>query len=230
MGARSQEALKKRADKRGMTVEEYVKYDREKNKEREKKNKERDGEGAASGEARNVDSAERPAKRQNLSASAFHAASAPATKSASQLGDWTCPNCKFSNFVTRAKCKQCETAAPSDTERQRVLERRKLRKEEKKANVDPSRAWEGTANVSKEKLDDNKRLREQYQADKEALSAEERTRAEALLARDERKRAKKEQRGVQQRPELREKRDAWREMRRQSAIARAPGPPPRVRS
>ena len=223
MGARSQEALAKRAAKRGMTIEEYIKYDREKNREHEKKRKDAGTAAAAAdapaGEKRKGDSMESQAKRQ--AANSFHAAAAPATKSAAQLGDWTCPNCNFSNFVTRAKCKQCETAAPSDRERQRMLELRKRRKEEKKANVDPSRAWEGTANVSKERLDDNKRLREQYMADKEALSAEERARAETLLARDERKRAKKEQRSVQQRPALLEKRDQWRQFRREQAIARA---------
>lgn len=225
MGARSQEALAKRAAKRNMTVEEYVKYDREKFRAEEKKRKDAGtlaagGEDAA-GKKRKVDSVERPPKRSTLSAGAFHAAAAPANKSVSQLGDWTCPNCKFSNFVTRGKCKQCETAAPSDGERQRLLEVRRLKTEEKKANVDPSRAWEGTANVSKERLDDNKRLREQYLADKEALSAEERVRAEALLARDERKRAKKDQRNVHQQPANRDKRDAWRQMRRDEAIARA---------
>ena len=67
-------------------------------------------------------------------------------------------------------------------------------------------------------MDENRRLRELYAKDKSALTEEERTRAETLLARDERKRQKKAQRSPQ--PALRQKRDEWRQHRREQAAAR----------
>ena len=70
------------------------------------------------------------------------------------------------------------------------------------------------------------RRRQAYKANKESLSPEERARAEMLLARDERKQQKKDERkhGQAHKPALREKRDEWRAYRREQAVARAAGP------
>ena len=212
MGARSEEALAKRAAKRNMTIEEYKAYDRAKNKEHEKKKKVDVG----SSKKRKVeddDQEDGNAKKAQRAGDAKAPAAPP-----SRLGDWTCPSCSFVNFATRAKCKQCGAAAPSDGERQRVLEARRRRKEEKARTVDPSRAWEGSV-ASQERLDDNQRLRKLYRDDPDSLSAEERARAETLLARDERKKAKKAARAPPKEA-LRQKRDEWRAFRREQAAAR----------
>ena len=54
---------------------------------------------------------------------------------------------------------------------------------------DPTRAWGAVA--TPDQIEENQRLREQYKEAPESLTSEERERAEALLARDERKAAKK---------------------------------------
>ena len=56
---------------------------------------------------------------------------------------------------------------------------------------DPSKAWVNSI-ATPERLEENKQLRERYKAHPSSLTDEERSRAEALLARDARKRAKKE--------------------------------------
>jgi hypothetical protein len=50
----------------------------------------------------------------------------------------------------------------------------------------------GVAQAPDEKLEENRKLREQYKADKDSMAPEERVRAEVLIARDERKRLAKE--------------------------------------
>ena len=50
----------------------------------------------------------------------------------------------------------------------------------------------GVAQAPDEKLEENRKLREQYKADKDSMAPEERVRAEVLIARDERKRLIKE--------------------------------------
>ena len=50
----------------------------------------------------------------------------------------------------------------------------------------------GVAQAPDEKLEENRKLREQYKADKDSMTPEERVRAEVLIARDERKRLIKE--------------------------------------
>ena len=67
-------------------------------------------------------------------------------------------------------------------------------------------------------VEENKRLRERYAKDKASLTEEERARAETLLARDERKKQKKAQRAPV--PALRQKRDEWRQHRREQAVGR----------
>lgn len=199
MGARSQEALAKRAAKRGMTVEEYCAYERTKDKKK----------------------AEGPSAEQSSGKKRKASESGTAWMDAtrSRLGDWTCSECKFVNFASRDECKQCNADAPSKEHRERVLEARKRAKEEKQRNADPSRAWSGSVGKQDQAhVDENRRLRELYAKDKSALTEEERTRAETLLARDERKRQKKAQRSPQ--PALRQKRDEWRQHRREQAAAR----------
>ena len=80
-----------------------------------------------------------------------------------------------------------------------------------------------------EHIDENRRLRDAYTKDKTTLTEEERTRAEALLARDERKKQKKQQRSPAPGPPgppgggaVRHNRDEWRDLRRQQAAARPP--------
>jgi len=124
MGARSAAALAKRAEKRGMTVEEYCAYERTKDKEKKQ----------VEAGSPSVDAEAQGRKRK-----AEGWPEAPR----SRLGDWTCTACHFVNFSSRDACKQCSADAPSKEHREHILEARKHAKEEKQRNADPSRAWQG---------------------------------------------------------------------------------------
>ena len=205
MGARSAEALAKRAAKRNMTVEEYCKAE---------KSKGTTGDAASIAEKRQADG-----DRQVEVAGAKRArAEAPRPRH----GDWACTACQFQNFASRDECKQCGAEAPNKEERARVQAAVRAAKQK---TSDPARAWaESVGKNTQEHIDKNWRLRDAYAKDKTTLTEEERTRAEALLARDERKKQKKQQRS--RAPgggaAAQYNRDAWRELRRQQAAARPP--------
>ena len=202
MGARSAEALAKRAAKRGMTVEEYYVYEREKSKDDESKTD------SAAAKRKAPEVAARPAKKGR--------ADAPRPRH----GDWTCTACQFQNFASRDECKQCEAEAPSKEHRERALA---ARKDAKEKTTDPTRAWaDSVGKNTQAHINDNWRLREDYTKDKTSLTEEERTRAEALLARDERKKQKKGQRSQAPNPAMRQNREEWRDLRRKEAAARPP--------
>ena len=204
MGARSAEALAKRAAKRNMTVEEYCKSEQGK---------------GSNGDAASLDAKRQAAEDRQAAAAGAKRARADAPRP--RHGDWTCTGCQFQNFASRDECKQCENDAPNKDERERVQAAKKAAKEK---TSDPARAWaDSVGKNTVEHIDENRRLRDAYTKDKTALTEEERTRAEALLARDERKKQKK-----QQRPPapgggaVRQNRDEWRDLRRQQAAARPP--------
>ena len=98
------------------------------------------------------------------------------------------------------------------------------KKAAKEKTSDPARAWaESVDKNTPEHIDENRRLRDAYKKDRTTLTDEERTRAEALLARDERKKQKKQQRpGAPGGGAVRHDRDEWRDLRRQQAAARPP--------
>ena len=203
MGARSAEALAKRAAKRNMTVEEYCKAE---------KRKGTTGDAASIAEKRQA-----AGDRQAVAGAKRARADAPRPRH----GDWTCTACQYQNFASRDECKQCGAEAPNKEERARVQAAVKAAKQK---TSDPARAWaESVGKNTQEHIDENRRLRDAYKKDKTTLTEEERTRAEALLARDERKKQKKQQRSA---PgggaAARYNRDAWRELRRQQAAARPP--------
>ena len=198
MGARSQEALAKRAAKRNMTVEEYCASEHGKGKT---------GDAASILEKRKAPEEPYSAKKRGTDA--------PRPRH----GDWTCTACQFQNFASRDECKQCGAEAPNKEERERVLAAKKKAKEQ---TSDPARAWaDSVGKNTPAHLDENRRLREAYTKDKSSLTEEERSRAEALLARDERKKQKKEQRSpAPGGGPVRHNRDEWRDLRRQQAAAR----------
>ena len=203
MGARSAEALAKRAAKRNMSVEEYCKAEQGK---------------GTTGDAASLESKRQAAEDRQAAAGAKRARSeAPRPRH----GDWTCTACQYQNFASRDDCKQCEADAPNKEERARVQAAKKAAKEK---TSDPARAWaESVDKNTPEHIDENRRLRDAYKKDRTTLTDEERTRAEALLARDERKKQKKQQRpGAPGGGAVRHDRDEWRDLRRQQAAARPP--------
>ena len=208
MGARSAEALARRAAKRGRTIEEERAAERKKEKDKEKTKKDSQPP-SKQPEATAQDGEEPNSKRvRAVGIDVWKAHDLEVVQNAGKLkrdekAGWVCTalkvdntRCGFINFPHRASCFQCSTqrfGAPSkqikdQADNQTVA---KARRQEKVS--DPSRAWAGTANVSTEKLEENKRLREQLAKDPDSLSPEERQRAEALVERDARKRAKKEE-------------------------------------
>ena len=207
MGARSAEALAKRAAKRNMTVEEYCKSEQGK---------------GSNGDAASLDAKRQAAEDRQAAAAGAKRARADAPRP--RHGDWTCTGCQFQNFASRDECKQCENDAPNKDERERVQAAKKAAKEK---TSDPARAWvDSVGKNTVEHIDENRRLRDAYTKDKTTLTDEERTRAEALLARDERKKQKKQQRspapGAPGGGAVRHNRDEWRDLRRQQAAARPP--------
>ena len=204
MGARSAEALAKRAAKRNMTVEEYCKSEQGK---------------GSNGDAASLDAKRQAAEDRQAAAAGAKRARADAPRP--RHGDWTCTACQFQNFASRDECKQCEADAPNKDERERVQAAKKAAKEK---TSDPARAWvDSVGKNTVEHIDENRRLRDAYTKDKTTLTDEERTRAEALLARDERKKQKKGQRSpAPGGGAVRQNRDEWRDLRRQQAAARPP--------
>jgi len=230
MGARSAEALARRAARRGRTEEEQRKYERTLEKEAERKKSR-----PAPSEAEPA--AKRPRTEQAESSDQGSAAAKsvvglnvwqlPATNLIQKGGKlkkdakagWMCTGpgqdggvCSFINFPHRSECRSCGLAraggppakaskppisgaaaqGPGPAEPMAAAEKRAAGKVMRKEKVsDPSRAWEGSV-VTPERLAENKRLREKLAADPDSLSAEDRARAEALVARDARKREKRE--------------------------------------
>ena len=89
MGARSADALAKRAAKRGMTIEEYRAYDRAKNKEHEKKKKgEGENTGAEAGETA-ASGSKRKAEAERLALEAAAAADGEQVPSAEGAAEAT---------------------------------------------------------------------------------------------------------------------------------------------
>ena len=205
MGARSAEALAKRAAKRNMTVEEYCKAEKRK---------------GTTGDAASIAEKRQAAGDRQVAVAGAKRALADAPRP--RHGDWTCTACQYQNFASRDECKQCGAEAPNKEERARVQAAVKAAKQK---TSDPARAWaESVGKNTQEHIDENRRLRDAYKKDKTTLTEEERTRAEALLARDERKKQKKQQRSGAPGggAAARYNRDAWRELRRQQAAARPP--------
>ena len=111
--------------------------------------------------------------------------------------------CGYVNFGVRQTCRECGAVrlAPPPKPPKRVDAATATRAAPSAATPrgkhvkppsDPSRAWAGSNAAGA--ADKNAELRRRYAADASSLSAEERERAEALLQRDERKRAAKQQR------------------------------------
>tara|TARA_B100000795_G_scaffold116400_1_gene86449 strand:+ start:1692 stop:2264 length:573 start_codon:yes stop_codon:yes gene_type:complete len=187
-----------------MTVEEYCKSEQGK---------------GSNGDAASLDAKRQAAEDRQAAAAGAKRARADAPRP--RHGDWTCTGCQFQNFASRDECKQCENDAPNKDERERVQAAKKAAKEK---TSDPARAWvDSVGKNTVEHIDENRRLRDAYTKDKTTLTDEERTRAEALLARDERKKQKKGQRSpAPGGGAVRQNRDEWRDLRRQQAAARPP--------
>ena len=109
MGARSAEALAKRAAKRNMTVEEYCKSEQGK---------------GSNGDAASLDAKRQAAEDRQAAAAGAKRARADAPRP--RHGDWTCTGCQFQNFASRDECKQCENDAPNKDERERVQAAKKV--------------------------------------------------------------------------------------------------------
>lgn len=244
MGARSAEALARRAAKRGRSVEEEIQAERKKDKEKKSRGEQRSAEkaeapaGMAVGDNGTDDQSSK--KPRTVGIDVWKAKNLEVVQSAGKLkrdakAGWVCTavrsdtgrRCDFINFPHRATCWQCDAQrygghTPSKQHKQQAerTAAAKTRRQEKVS--DPSRAWAGTTDVPAERLEENKRLREALAKNPDSLSAEERERAEALVARDERKRAKKEEirkaKGLQsQRHAVRK--EEFRDNRRQQAVS-----------
>jgi hypothetical protein len=187
-----------------MSVEEYCKAEQGK---------------GTTGDAASLESKRQAAEDRQAAAAGAKRARSEAPRP--RHGDWTCTACQYQNFASRDECKQCEADAPNKEERARVQAAKKAAKEK---TSDPARAWaESVDKNTPEHIDENRRLRDAYKKDRTTLTDEERTRAEALLARDERKKQKKQQRpGAPGGGAVRHDRDEWRDLRRQQAAARPP--------
>ena len=228
MKHRSAEAMARRAEKRGTTVEEQKKIDRGEKPGKAPK-RHRNDEEATPGAApkahrRSAEAMERRA------AGGKRARADDGSKKDVRKGGWACEKCGFSNFAMREQCRECGAPRPKwvevemrkeAEEKQRRKERRLLKPNEKRRTAAPSTAAPAAAvaapaaaaatpaaaeptpkpawSIPAATADDihaNMRLRERLRAEDPTLTAEERTRAEMLLARDERKKAKKAERGA----------------------------------
>ncbi|KAL1523635.1 hypothetical protein AB1Y20_018571 [Prymnesium parvum] len=201
MGARSEAALARRAAKRGRTVEEERLAERKKEKERAKA-KER----PPPSDPPHDDAAPQP-KRIAVGVDMWKARGMEAARGSGGLkrdekAGWLCTaavapsgrRCGFINFAHRAECRECGAVrlAPPAAEEKEARGREaggKTRRQERVS--DPSRAWAGTAEVAASRLEENQKLREQLRVEPSLLSEEQRRRAEVLVERDARKRARK---------------------------------------
>ena len=243
MGARSAEAIARRAAKRGLTVEEQKKADRESDARRAQREQNKsDGSKPAAAVAQST-----PA---SASASSFGTAVNGACKGSNATapvvtsdvavgtpvwkleqrpegtgklkkdakGGWMCmgrpgQTCGFVNFAYRETCKPCEArrlqpAAGGKPGKGGSADRSGGKKRPREAAAAASTSTGGGAAGGAEgsgggtaegsnppgAAEANAELRKRYLDDPSALSADERSRAEALIARSQRKREEKEAR------------------------------------
>lgn len=210
MRARSPAALAKRAAKRGRTVEEERQAERKKEKERSKA-KERAQQqmtDMGAGDKCNTKIEEHHSKRGNAKAvEVWKARNLGMVEREGKLkrdekAGWMCMaetnqeksrRCGFINFPHRTVCLQCNAlrgvSSKDSSNPAQKKDHAKTRRQERPS--DPARAWASTANVTQEHLDQNKRLRELFVNDPTSLTDEQRQRAQVLIERDARKRARK---------------------------------------
>ena len=148
MKHRSAEAMARRAEKRGTTVEEQKKIDRGEKPGKAPKRHRGDEEAATSGSApkahrRSAEAMERRA------AGGKRARADDGSKKDVRKGGWACEKCGFSNFAMREQCRECGAPRPKwvevemrkeAEEKQRRKERRLLKPNEKRRAVAPSTA------------------------------------------------------------------------------------------
>lgn len=120
-----------------------------------------------------------------------------ATKISSNISekkDWECPKCKTRNFAKRTVCftTGCGASNPVNpgTSRTRTDRRNEKTQRQKDMQNHPAGVGWGVK-CTPDLVEANQKLREQFRKDPSSLSEEEQTRAKLLLARDERKKAKK---------------------------------------
>ena len=186
---RSEAALARRAAKRGRTLEEERKADKERErgykgkswdpsittrKRKQGKHREQD-ERSEQGE-QGEQGAQGPAKKYKTSMEA-----GPTTEEEEPRETWVCKNCAFENWASRFKCKECAAKRYSKRDK----------KEKNKEWVDPAVASSWKAPASSEKIQENAALRAAYERCPEAMDEEDRKRGKLLYERTLRKRKKK---------------------------------------
>lgn len=116
-------------------------------------------------------------------------------------GAWRCPACGNHNFASRRTCHSATCSQQQPSQSKSVVRREQgaadaadVHKEQRQRRRQERQAasWK-IPQANAEKLASNRQLRQRYLADDAQLTPEERERAKVLLARDERKRLKKQQ-------------------------------------
>jgi len=191
---RSEAALARRAAKRGRTLEEERKVDKERERgykgkswdpsltsRKRKPGKESEqgvqGEQGKQGGSGEQGGSQGPFKKHKPSTDA-----APTTTEEEEPREtWVCKNCAFENWASRFKCKECAGKRYSKQDK----------KEKDKKWVDPAVAGSWKAPASSEKIQENAALRAAYERCPEAMDEEDRKRGKLLYERTLRKRKKK---------------------------------------
>jgi len=172
---RSEEAMRRRAEKRGMTLEEYTAVE----------------EARASG------------PQPSAAAPEEQGRGAGATKAAlDEDGAWLCGSCGNQNFASRKICnsKTCRQRRPKPGEvvlplSAKIDKKPDTKSDSKKPAHLPALAWPEQAGP--ERIEYNRLLRERHARDPDSLTEEEKERADQLVARDERKKDKKANREME---------------------------------
>ncbi|GMH63261.1 hypothetical protein TL16_g03665 [Triparma laevis f. inornata] len=210
MGFRSAEAIKRRATKRGNTVDEQRKFDStNEHKRLKKEHDERREQERVHAEAKK-DKLPRTEKGKKLFVANVEEAKSVVEKvrkkaekphsdpPSNNLDEWICPKCSNKNWLRRTTCnsKTCFESRPSTLSVPSTLKPPKpsssYSKPHGRHNPDTSKNLKWAPQSSQEKIDENQDLLRKLEAGGE-MTDEERKRAQVLKDRRERKAAKKKQ-------------------------------------
>ena len=210
MGVRSAEAIARRAAKRGRTIEEQATADSEAEVKRAKLEVEKT---APPPPAAIPPPAAAAAADLAVGQPVWKAQKPEGKLKKDEKAGWICmgragQQCGFLNFAFRTDCKQCgavRLVMDGPGKKAKKEAKKKLSPNVKRhagaaaasphaKDVGPGSgtAWDGTNKQGSEAA--NMALRQTFRDDPDSLSEADRTRAEALIARDERKKGKKEAR------------------------------------
>eukprot|EP01104_Vermistella_antarctica_P018856 TRINITY_DN7158_c0_g1_i1.p1 TRINITY_DN7158_c0_g1~~TRINITY_DN7158_c0_g1_i1.p1 ORF type:complete len:463 (-),score=106.70 TRINITY_DN7158_c0_g1_i1:52-1440(-) len=182
-GPRSVEATERRAKKRNRSTNDQKKVD-QRNKRRRSLTSERAAASTSSGATSGT------APKSKALANAKAKEKSDRGDKIKKTGGWACSSCQKVNFASRGTChdRTCTGKRPAD------VDTKKIKKTKKKPPSAKKLDWASAPQAGPEKIAMNIKLRKLYAEDRDSLSEEDLKRAVVLIARDEKKKSKKETR------------------------------------